>query len=310
MKVRFLGLGFNSGDGISLNDFMDNLSSKNGKEFDFNGYKRFCYVQDLENEKYIAGLFLTIKDQKKFCELKNNKGNLQVKVNTLDANSNLIDFNFFIINNENGLCLYQHYHNSCSANQFGLFLRQRYKEYQELMCKNAKKSKESITKKQEALINKRYKKSLTWELMVRAEKIDELLEELDTIRAFEIDFFSLQADEPVFTPMTNLVSKERRSFSFIKKTQASVLTPTIKDIISKFDIRNGRIFGKDIDGIEKIIKISENPDNFGEYEYDELAEKLQSLDMNNFYKNWVVTELLNKAQEFKYIFEASIKDDN
>ncbi len=289
---------------------MEHMESQNNTSSNFRDYKRFCYVKDLENEKYIAGLFVTIKDQRKFCELKNNDGKLKVKVNTLDANSNLMDFNFFIINIENGLCLYQHYHNSCSPNQFGYFLHQKFREFQEKLCQSEKDSKSNLTNKQEKLINKNYKKGLTWELMVRPEKIGDLLNELDTIRAFEIDFFHLKADDSEFKPLSNFVNKERRTFGFMKKTLASVLTPTITDIISKLNITNGRVFGKDIDGIERIIKISENPDNFGEYEYDNIAEKLNSLDIESFHKNWVIKELLSKAGEYKHIFESLIKNEN
>ena len=146
--------------------------------------------------------------------------------------------------------------------------------------------------------------------MVRQEKINELLKELDTIRSFEIDFFNLKASDSAFTPLSQFVCKERRTFGFIKKTLATVLTPTITGIISKFDITNGRVFGKDVDGIEKIIKISENPDNFSEYEYDNIAEKLNLLDIEVFYENWVIKELLSKADEYKHIFEAPIKNEN
>jgi hypothetical protein len=221
-----------------------------------------------------------------------------------------MDFNFFIINKNNGLCLYQHYHNSCSANQFGYFLHQKFKEKQEKLCLDEKNENPSLTEKQKKTINKKYKKGLTWELMVRPEKIGELLEELDSIRALEIDFFSLKANESEFTPLTNLVSKERRRFSFLKEKQTLELPPIITNIILKLNVTKGRVFGKDLNGIERIIRISDNPDNFGEYEYDSVAEKLNSLNIENFYDNWIIKELLKKAKEFNHIFEATIQNDN
>lgn len=304
MKVRFVGLSIKSGDGVNASDFLDYLISQNGISIEYNDYERRCYVEKTANEKYYIGLFLTIKDQKKFCELRDNG---TVAVGTLADGSSLMDFNFFVINKSNGFCMYQHYHQSCSANQFGAFLKQRFRTLQDQSSKNEKDQKSTLTKKDEQKINSKYSKSLSWDLIVRPEKIDAILAELDTIQTFVIDFSYLVETESPFVPMKNYVSKERKSFVFASKTPASVLTPVLKDIISLYDISHGNVKGKDFDGIEKIIKISENPDNFGEYEHDYVVGKLDSLDLNKFYDNWVVTELLSKIEEFKHIFNAKNK---
>jgi hypothetical protein len=72
MKVRFLGLGLNSGDGASLNDFMEHMESQNNTSSNFRDYKRFCYVKDLENEKYIAGRTLSYLGSGAMRQILNN----------------------------------------------------------------------------------------------------------------------------------------------------------------------------------------------------------------------------------------------
>lgn len=248
MKVRFVGLNITTGDGIGQKDFVDYLISQNGVAIDYKDYERRCYVEKTVNEKYYIGLFLTIKDQKKFCELRDNG---TVAMGTLADGSNLMDFNFFIINKSNGSCMYQHYHQSCSANQFGAFLKQRFRTLQDQYLKNEKDQKSTLTTKEKSSISEKYKKSLSWDLIVRPEKIDAILAELDTIQTFVIDFSSLEEKEPPFTPMKNYVTRERKSFVFARKTPASVLTPVLRDIISLCDISRGKVTGKDFDGIEK-----------------------------------------------------------
>ena len=51
MKVRFLGLSLNSGDGVSLDGFMQYMESQNDASIDFNDYKRFCYIKNIKNKE-------------------------------------------------------------------------------------------------------------------------------------------------------------------------------------------------------------------------------------------------------------------
>lgn len=309
MKVRFLGIGFEHGDGVSIDELLYNLTSNNGAKTKLGSFDRQCYLKALDgrNSNYIVGLLVTIKDHKKFCELQNSDGKFIVKVSTVNANSNLMDFNFFAINKTNGQCLYQHYHNSCSSSQFAQFLQSNYKRLQAFKAEADKSAIEDITKKQTIDINKKYKKGLSWGLMVRPENFDALLAEMETIRDFQMDFEALHVPEPDFAPLKNMVKKERRKISFVADTKASLVSQAIAKIIKNEEITEGKITGRGPDGLEKVIHILDNPDNFGEYDYDDVAGKINALDVDDFYKNWVITELLNQMKRHDYIFEAEIE---
>lgn len=73
------------------------------------------------------------------------------------------------------------------------------------------------------------------------------------------------------------------------------------------DIEDGKVVGVDSDGIDRVLRITDNPDNFGEYDYDAVAPKINSLDIDEFEKSWVITELLAKCTEYKHIFLAKVK---
>lgn len=299
MKVRFVGVAIKVGNIQNLCPFLNYLAENNGNSINFGDYERRCYVNNDENEQYVRGLFLTIKSQKTFCELVNNS---TINVNTIGKNSSLMDFNFFIINKETGFCMYQHYHNSCSVNQFSSFLKIRFTSFQNLNIENQKKLKVNLAENDIKLINEKYKDFLTWELIIRQEKIDEIFADLDTIQRFSIDFLYLEEVEPIFSPMTSHLRKETKTFNFKPKTSIRSLVHTFKNIISKYSIHSGSIKGRDINGIDRVIQLYENPDYFGEYDYDYVTKELDHLDLNKFYDNWVINQLLEKVKNFKHIF--------
>ena len=121
MRVKFLGFRFECSSVISLKKYFKAIEAENFSTRKLGIYERYYLANTTFNPKYFVGLFVTVKDQKKFCELTKKKGKLCIKVNNLKDNSTLMHFNFFVMNKETGFGLFQHYHNSCSANQFGLF---------------------------------------------------------------------------------------------------------------------------------------------------------------------------------------------
>lgn len=310
MQVRFLGFSLSTdSNNISIDEYINYMINQHGNSNKLVEHDRYFFVNSIHSEKYYVGMFLTVKEQKTFCELTNTEGNLVVKVNELDSNSNLMDFNFFVINKATGLGMYQYYHQSCSLNSFGHFNRQRFSEFRDEKIKSeiAMIPKGNLNQAKERAIRKKHNGNLSWEIFVRKEKLRELLGEFNKIKSFEYCFLNLTANEPEFQPLKNYVKKERTKLSFSSKSQINILTDSIPEIVKKLSITEGKIIGTDVDGIERVLKLINNPDNFGEYNYDDIAKKINSLDSANFEKSWVIRELLNKCEEHKYMFEAKAK---
>lgn len=310
MQVRLLGFSLSSDCApISLDDYVSHMISAHGKAHELGEHNRFIFFNTTHSKTYYVGLVVTVKDQKTFCELVKKSGKFVVKVNELDSNSSLMDFNFFVIHKTTGLGMYQYYHQSFSINSFGYFNAQRFSELKDSRVQAdisaIPEADQSASK--EKSIKKKYKGRLSWEILVRKENLKDLIEELQRVKAFEYCFASLTADEPEFQPLKNEVRKERTKLSFYPESSVKALASAISNIVKKLGVDSGKVIGTDMDGIDRVLQITNNPDNFGEYSYDDLAPKINSLNVDAFEKSWVVQELLDKCKEYKHIFEVKAK---
>lgn len=307
MFVRLLGFKFNVNNKLlSLDSHINYLTTKSNEPFDLNGHKRHVYIKNIPDSKYYLGLLITIKDQKKFCELVEQHGKVVVKVNDLNDGSSLMDFNFFVINKKTGIGLYQYYHQSCSVNSFGYLINQR---YQELIDSTIKHIKSTDKSKNEQSLRKKYRGRLIWEVLVKKENLKDLLDELTKIKSLECNFATLTVKEDEFAPLSGHVKKLKTKISFFNDSSPSYLAEAIAKIINKEKIEEGRIVGEDFEGIERILRIANNPDNFGEYNYDDIAAKINLLDVSKFEESWVIKELLSKCDNNKETFEAKLNDN-
>lgn len=310
MHVRLLGFNFIAdGSGLTLQTFVDYIQGQRGRSHELGPHKRLLFVNSTHNSKYYVGLLVTVKDQKTYCELVESGGKLTVKVNELDADSNLMDFNFFVLNKLNGLGLYQYYHQSCSLNSFGYYCASRFSEHRKAAIEAAIGAVpvDNLTASKEKQIRQKHNARLKWEILVRKEKLKNLIEELERVKAFEYSFASLTAQEPEFKPLEKFVRKETKKLSFTTGSPVNKIASTISNFVGTSQIESGKVIGMDSDGIERVLRITDNPDNFGEYSYDDIAPRINSLDTATFENSWVIRELLEKCQQNKHIFEAQIK---
>ncbi len=304
MKVRFLGYSLTIGDGITFDDYFSGLESQGKVTIEYAGNNRILYVKKIADTNYFGGLLITIKDYKKFCKLQDENGELKINVESVGEDSNLMEFNFFVLNKNTGNGIYQHYHQSCSLNQFGIALKRKYNEYRKLIIKKEVENlPETAPKKKEKEINNKYQKLFEWIVIVRPEKLEALIKELYSISAFEFDFLTMQANEKEFRPFDGDVTKERRKFSFVAKSSVSKLAKKIAQVVGTLDFTGGKVIGRDSDGFQKIVNILDNPDNLGEFDYDKFVTKL-TVNVKDFDSSWPIQELLKSANEHNHIIES------
>ena len=67
-----------------------------------------------QDEKYIYGTVITIKNQKKFTSLVGKGSNLEIKVSDLSKLEKIAEFNFLIINKKNGFGIYAMCFHTCT----------------------------------------------------------------------------------------------------------------------------------------------------------------------------------------------------
>lgn len=310
MLVRFVGFTMASeSTGFAIHDYIDQMKGS-GYEIEGGEHGRIIYFNDTHSTDYFVGLLVTVKDQRTYCKLINESGKLHVEVTALDSGANLMDFNFFVINKATGAGLYQHYHQSCSINLFGAINSRRFSELRTAKLDQAialGSQKTKLKRKDEKSIRSQYKGNLQFEVLVRKENLNALIEELARVQDFEFSFSTLTTNEPEFKPLDAYVRKERHSISFTQKTPVSLLSRLIPKIIKAKEIEEGKVTGVDANGITRILRITDNPDNFGEYDYDAVAPKINDLNIDEFERSWVIKELIAKCKANRHIFEVLSK---
>ncbi len=292
MKVKLFGIELRTGNGISLADFFSYLASSPQSSIEYNGHPRFLYVS--ESGDYHLGLLISTKDQKKFLELSQSGGDVEIVARDVSEGSQLADFNFFLIHKKTGRGIYQHYHHSCSANQFGYLARKHYEEFKTKRVASETGVNSSETELKSA--RKKYAGTLEWTQMVRPETFDALVSHLSQIRSFDFKFSTISDKEPVFRPLSNIAKSVTQTFRFTKTVSINNVANAIKQALKMFNIDRGRIDGMDSDGIAQVIFLECNLDSFGEFEFDAIADKMKKFLPKEFSKSWFMLEILKAAK--------------
>ena len=297
MDVRIQAFSFMPGKKITQDEFTKFLLDCDEGDFEFAGRSRIFYFSDDVDTEYYVGVLITIKDHKTYCSLKDKS---KIFVKATGANEDLMDFNYFVIHKESFRGIYQHYHQSCSLNQFGSFLKKRYNDLRSLKITEEVKAELAKTpsKDAEKLEGKKEHEygAFKLEIEVRRESLKELLTELAALKSFEYSVYSLEAEENDFVPLASHARKVFRKVTFVKDASVITLAKGIGDFIDKHKLKEGRVKGRDPDGLEKVIDLLENPDYLNRYDFDDITVKIQGLDINDLKGNWLVTELLSVAK--------------
>ncbi|OWY71605.1 hypothetical protein B7486_07930 [cyanobacterium TDX16] len=301
-----MGFVWDLGNGISADEFFDHLKDLKDKPIPFGGFDRLIYVGSRED--YFIGLFIKLKDQRRSAEIIQDGGQFTVTVRELEEGKNLIDFNFFVINKSTMRGLYQHYHQSCSLNQFGIFCARQYDDLRDSKIEEEVKSiGDNISASQRRQIQSRFKGSLTWQNMVRSEALEQLLEELDIIKYFDFTLATIDDNDSLLTPLSPYAKRNRRIVRF--KSVQKGLAGTLVSLVKSKRITVGKIGGVDAEKRERVFRLIENPGKFGEYEYDDLANEtvlnLKDVDSSPFFDEML--DIIQDDAELKAIFESPAK---
>lgn len=218
-------------------------------------------------------------------------------MNETGDGESLMEFNYFVIHKSSFRGMYQHYHQSCSINQFGLFLKDRFDGMRDFQIGKAinNQASDKEAKKKTNKLKKEYGEFLL-SVSVRPESLQTLMMELKRVSAFDYDVHTIEAKERDFTPAPDCAKRVHKHVVYDRKSALKSVTDGIISFINTRDIKNGRIKGYDPEGVETIIKISENPDFYGEYEFDTVARNIKNTNIDDLKGNWVIDELIRIAE--------------
>lgn len=270
MQVRFQGFNFEPGKVISKEKYLGHLleCGEDGGDFEFYGRKRIFHLTDSASDDYYAGLFVTIRDHKKMCSLNGYK-----KIVVLEAGSDehLMDFNYFVIHKKSYRGLYQHYHQSCSVNQFGNFMKHRYNDLRDIAIANDLKPITQTLEQEdkEKLIRKKKKKHgpFLMSAEVKREDLETMLNELNKVSSFDYCFNSVEDVPPKYKPLTSNATRVYQKVVYSNKASVKPIVKNISSFIDNNGIKVGNIRGYDPEGVEKLIKLVDNPSYFAVHDF-------------------------------------------
>lgn len=295
---------------ISISDLFKDMVSKNGVEDVSKKIARRFYIDDASDPDFFIGLVVTIKDQKKFLEFASDAGSFKIKIGDVKGDNKLMEFNFFLVNKKNGLGIYQYYHNSCSPETFGSYLRSRYRDLSNASRDTklaALKLTDKGSAKSEKSIRSSHRKGLSYQLLVRPDNIENILSAYKEIRSFNYEIASVESIYSHAKPLSGLVKKVSQRVSFDPLVGKGLIAKGIATMVPFIKPNTARVSVLDDEDEPVSVKLLNMPDNFGEQEFDVVAQTLNGLDLSLFHAHALVTGLRETcAITHSHIFMAKL----
>ncbi|MDF5843600.1 hypothetical protein P4053_17650 [Pseudomonas aeruginosa] len=237
-----------------------------------------------QDEKYIYGTVITIKNQKKFTSLVGKGSNLEIKVSDLSKLEKIAEFNFLIINKKNGFGIYQYHHGSCTAPNFGSMITTLYRR--KLEAKRdaeilALGGRDSVPRKQLKAINSRFFHGIEFDMIAQSKDIKKVLEKYKSIRSFRYEVSSLEASLREESPLQGLIEKVRHHVRFDSSVDSSLIISGIQSMIPTIKQATARVEVLDDQDEPVSVKVMDVPANFGEMGYDDFIKNLLTFKMTD-----------------------------
>jgi hypothetical protein len=272
MQAHFFGFSLAANPPPDLNSFFQELATRPREPGRWGRFDRMLLVG--ERDGFRVGLFVTVKTQRKQCELKKDAdGNFNIEVRKLDPNSYPMDFNFFVINTATYRGLYQHYYQSASLLQFGEYLKSQFSKVRKRMRRDELDNAANDAAK-ESVRTKFETSDFVFRAMARKADIEKFLGDISALRTFQVTYESLAAFEPYFEPVKEQLIRQTSELFFTADTPVGIAKKGILAAIEHFGPYKGTIEGTDEHGGDRILHLEEKHLSFETMDYDEIAERM------------------------------------
>lgn len=302
MNVKLYGFTLTPGT-MPLADLFAYLKTIEGEPQEYRKLDRIIHLAD-SGDAWV-GLLLTIRDHKKYVELQKTSEGLKIKVNSINDNNRLVDFNFFAVSKDTGSGIYQHYPNSFGMGLFGFYLADKTETLARAKMNAELEAAEGAAdsgKRRRAIRKKYKKKRLKCAALLKPEDFNKLVDDMSDIKSFSFDMTTLSAKEPWLVPAKSEIAKEHHSVRFVKKG----VMPTIKSMIfgasTNKDLDQISVSGLDMTGDSVTYHLGRNLDTFGKLDFDSIADDT-ALDVKNILTSPIVDEILQAMDDNPRYFQ-------
>ena len=291
---------------IPLATFFTSLLGRNIEFSLKSGNSRRIILDD--DAKYFSGVVVTIKNQKSYASLINDKGQLKVKISDLADLEKIAEFNFFVISKLNGFGLYQYHHGACTLSNFGSMINSLYRRDLEVKRKlELDALPTDAPAKQKKAIGTRFFHGLGFEVLVQARDIEKVLANYKDIRSFRYEVASVETSMSKDSPLSGMVSKARHHVSFDTTVDSHLIIKGIQDMMSAVKDRSAIVEVLDDEDEPLSVKLMDVPVNFGETPYDVFMKGLGTLDSKNIKSCSLIKSLMDKCEkEYAHVFSKKV----
>lgn len=306
LQIKILGFAWEARAPLSVAGLTSTLRTQSGTQFSFGGFERIAYWKKVSN--VLAGMLITIKDQKRYCELKKAGKGLRIVARAVDEGSQVADFNFVAINEASGKGLMTYHHGSWSLSQFCLWARLRHEELRTAKIEAEASSARTDSERKKAVreAGKKYPR-MDWAFLLTPSGLKDLILSMQKIKSFSFTVATPDAKDNLFRPlMATNIRTETRRFVF-KQASGTSLASVVKDaakaipnFIANHGVKRGKIEGVDASGVDSVLKIVDNVEVYDSMDFDDAVDGLD-LDPIQFTTSDICSWLLQEAERHKEI---------
>lgn len=299
MNINFQAFRWNCNcSALPLKDFLMGCAQLNGQQFN----NRILYF--IEGDDVWKGLTLTIKDMKKFTKIVNSSGEVRLDVHKLEKNEHVADFNFFIVDKDNGCGMYQHYHNSCSLNIFNAINRDRYLKIKESLHKKARQSfeEEKIPKREMENLLRAFNETMTYSIIEKSGSFIERVAQMDSAREAEIEFDLIEIGDNEFVASAPHMRRLKYHLFFEKDSASKAVIRWLVKTFNGARLKKAKVIGIDENGTDATYRLVNDFDRFGSFDYESMVPALK-LDQDKIKEsietNLIISKLIATYKKIK-----------
>lgn len=284
MKIRFIGFKISVSGSPTLAQVLAEVATRDQDNM-LDQHKIYLLNSDASAD-FHRGVVLTIKNQKNFLKLQQQQHTFRFKVETLDAASRLMDFNFFIVDKSSGYGVYLYYHHSHTINGFLDYLRLKRRE---CVQRQKEQSGKTPTGKMETAI------------ICRGDSFEGLMRNYQRIKALDLQLLVPDVKGGLFQPLEPYLKKQNLRFLIDRKFSATDVAADIARCLGADIVKSGRVTAVDDEGGEHYLKLYNNPDYLDEVEFDTFTDKVAVTDLAAFYEASAYVDLEASYAKLKRI---------
>lgn len=246
------------GEGVSLQNLLNELMRVNGTSIDFQGLPRRLYIE--QSGEWIIGILFTIRDQKSFLQMIENGQEVKLEAFHLGPNRRPVEFNFFLLCRETGHGILSHYQGACGLGQFSSYIETHYT---------------NVSARSDGM---------DWCRLVTKSEFQALLAELSEIS--ECKFECATPDFSSSSMRALSLRARRRSITFglaRGDTSLATIKGHIIGIINELRLNKGSVKGRTSAGRQKVIHVMQgkNKESADDCDFEPVFQEVVSVNLLN-----------------------------